>query len=478
MKQFLLLLLTLALTTPARSQNLIEVIDRGTISKAQLQSDFSPLIQYGVEMKKITYLTEGIDGQPDTASGLFIFPDVHDRRYPMLVYQHGTIDGPDDVPSELEGGFELATVLAGMGYLVSAPDFLGMGESRGFHPYVDPVTEARAATDMLHAVREYSDTNDDIYYNDQLFLTGYSQGGHASMAAQRAIELDPNSEFTVTAGSHMSGPYSISDKMVEFTLGDDPYFFVGYLPNTALSLRETNPGVIDSLEQIFKPDFVPPMEQYYNGDIGLFTLNNILINQLTTDFGASIPKLMVQDSIVDALFNNPDHPFSAALATYDVDDWAPMVPTRMFYCEADDQVTFRNSTHADTLMNNNGAPDVQAINVDSDADHGGCVQPAVINTILFFGSYQNIEVIISNENIEALEEIVIGPQPALTELNLFNLSQRTSVELFDQLGRSVLQQDMSPGETSLDVSRMNPGMYLIRLEIAGQFLSRLVLISR
>ena len=46
--------------------------------------------------------------------------------------------------------------------------------------------------------------------NEQLFLTGYSQGGHACMATQKKLEEEYTNQFTITASSPMSGAYDIS----------------------------------------------------------------------------------------------------------------------------------------------------------------------------------------------------------------------------------------------------------------------------
>lgn len=460
------------------SQDLLTTEDRGTRSEAAMKAIYGPFILYGVERQKMTYTTIGSDGQPDTASGLFIVPDVHDQIYPVLVYHHGTVDGPADVPSALEGGYQLAEVLAGMGYVVAAPDYLGLGDSRGFHPYVDPVTESRATLDMVSALKEYVDTDDEVFINNQLFLTGYSQGGHASMAAQRTIEQNPDSDLTVTAGAHMSGPYSISEKMVEFTLGDTEYFFVAYLPNTLLSLWEVNPDVLDSLEQVFLPQFVPPIEEYYAGNIGLNNLNAQLIAQLTTEFGASKPRFMLQDSVVDALFNQPDHFLTQALASYDVADWTPMVPTRMFYCEGDDQVTYLNAIYADSLMNANGAPDAQAVSVNMTADHGGCVEPATLNTVLFFGSYQSIEQVVGVSTSPELEAVRVYPQPAATELLLSNVPSGAEVNIYHTGGRLMASRTGRSDTERFDISQFPVGAYLIELQHAGYRQTKLIVVQR
>ena len=50
----------------------------------------------------------------------------------------------------------------------------------------------------------------------------------------------------------------------------------------------------------------------------------------------------------------------------------PLNPLRMYYCTADEQIAYTNALNAESTMNNNGALDVQAINMGNN-DHGGCI---------------------------------------------------------------------------------------------------------
>ncbi|MEM1215520.1 MAG: hypothetical protein AAGJ82_07545, partial [Bacteroidota bacterium] len=194
------------------AQTLVSIEAKGQRSQAQLTVQYGAFIQNGVEMWKVTYTTPDVFNQLDTASGLLIVPQREETTiYPLAVYQHGTVDGPQDIPSNLQGGYQLALILGGMGYATLAPDYLGAGEARGFHPYVHADSEASAAVDMIRAVRAYA-AELDLFLNDQVFVTGYSQGGHASMALHRALELEVE-DIDITAGSHLSGPYSISGIM-------------------------------------------------------------------------------------------------------------------------------------------------------------------------------------------------------------------------------------------------------------------------
>lgn len=446
------------------AQEIISIQSKGSRADWQLQLLYGDFIQNGIDMYKVTYTTPDLQGVLDTASGLLVVPVREETSvYPTLVYQHGTVNGPSDVPSNLNGGWELAAITGGMGYVTLAPDYLGLGESRGFHPYVHAATEASAALDMLRAVQAYAPEME-LYLNEQLFLTGYSQGGHASMALHRAIELEQADEFTVTAAAHLSGPYSISGVMRSLIIGDEPYNYVAYLPNTFLSYNEAY-GLYDSLQQVFKPAYAGPIESYYQGQIGLFTLNLQLINMLEADYGSSISRGMLQDSIVEVLTNQPDHPMNQALRDNDVYEWAPQEPTRIFYCMADDQVPFRNSVVADSVMQHLGAADLLALDVNSSFDHGQCVEPAMLQTIIFFGQFQEITVDAGEEAMAP--SAILYPNPTDGPLQISRLPRPAEARLYDLRGQLLHRQLLPAGDSTLSLEGLHAGTYLLTLNGDG-----------
>lgn len=456
---FLLCLVTGA--SALYAQTVVDVEYQGQRTKDQLVATFGPVIQYGVDLWKMTYTTDDVFGQPDTASGLFVVPLTEEPTiFPMLVYQHGTVDGPSDVPSNLQGGWELAAVFGGLGYTTLAPDYLGLGTSRGFHPYVHAESEASAALDMMRAVQAYAPEND-ILLNDQIFVTGYSQGGHASMALHRAMELEVSDEFSMTAASHMSGPYSISDIMREVILSEEPYFYPAYVPNTFLSYNYVY-QLYDDLEQFFKPDYVPVIEQFFNGEIGLSALNLNLISQLITESGASVARNMLQDSIITILESeDTSHPLRQALIDNDVYEWAPEIPARIFYCTADDQVNYQNSLLADSVMNELGAVDVESMDVNPTANHGQCVEPAVLQTAIFFAQFA--EVTVDVEDIPLAEQIRLFPNPAREQLQLRNLKEQALLEIFDLQGRLIYRSNVRPDDAQISTQGLSSGTYFLRL---------------
>jgi hypothetical protein len=453
--------LLLAIAMPAQSQQLISSEYKGMVSQAQLALQYGPLIQNGVRMYKITYTTPDIFEQQDTASGLLVVPIRPGFTLPLLCYQHGTLDGPLDAPSSLAGGYQLALVFGGLGYVTAAPDLLGIGESRGFHPYVHAESTASASIDMLRAVKQYA-TENALSLNNQLFITGYSQGGFSAMALYKDIQENHADEFVTTAAAPMSGPYSISGVMRDAILSDQVYLYPGYVPNTLLSFNYVY-NIYSSTQQYLKEPYATMAQNYFDRQITLSQLNAMLIQQLTTDFGASIPRHMLQDSVVASVISNPNHPVNAALRDNDVYDWTPQAPTRMFYCRADDQVNYRNSIVADSVMQLNGAPNVQALDVNTNADHGGCVQPAVFNTAFFFAQYQSITVTTSTTATPILENVRLSPNPAASFFRVENAPQDVLLELFDHSGRRLKAVSIQNSIQQVETAGISRGVYFVRI---------------
>jgi len=469
----ILFLFLLLVSAPSIGQKLYNYQLKGVVSREELRERYGAFIQYGVRMYKLQYFTIGIDGKPDTASGLAVYPDLPGAVFPLLCFQHGTVSSREDVPSNLRGGYQIAQVFGGMGYFSVAPDFLGLGDSRGFHPYVHAATEASAAVDMLLAAREFA-VERDIPLNEQLFITGYSQGGHAAAALHREIQENHSDQFSITASAPMSGPYSISGEMKKVILSGDEYFFPAYLPNTILSYQ-TMYGLFDDLGQVFIEPYKSLVDSFYQERIDLSALNDTLISVLTRQFGGSYPKWMLQDSVIQNVQEIPDHPFNLALADNDVFDWAPQAPTRLFYCRADDQVSFRNSIVADSVMNLNGAPNLRAIDADSNADHGQCVEPAITLGILFFGLYQNIGTTSIDPTLVA--SVRVYPNPARDRVFVENFPGQAVAVIHNLQGGQVKQVYLNEGSNTISLERLSPGMYLLSITGDGFRLSKKVFVQ-
>lgn len=463
----LLFLLALLFTSILTAQTLLTAQLLGSKTKQQLTAEFPILLfKNGVKYYKVTYLTPDVQGNSSVASGLMVVPDNLAKTYPLLCYQHGTSSDKNDVPSLLNFESNLTMIFGGMGYLAVTPDYLGLGVSPGVHPYVHADTEASVGVDMMRAAREFAETNG-VFLNGQVFVTGYSQGGHAAMALHRELETELSGEFSVTAAAPMSGPYSIGEVMRDFILSGEVYSRPAYLINTLISYQYVYGNLFTSFQDAFKPEYVDAIQQFYNGEIGLSVLNDELIALLNSIEGASIPIKVVKDSLVEEIVNNPSHPVNLAMTLNNVYDWAPVAPTRLYYCKADDQVNYENSLVAEAAMQANGAANVDAIDVNPLFDHVQCVTPAMFGTIFFFQQYQQIGDAPVSATWERKSDLTVFPNPASDVFFIKNLPTQGTLRLFSLDGRVLRSIALSAGDAEVSTNDLQNGLYLI--EASGEF---------
>ncbi|MBK7408318.1 MAG: hypothetical protein IPJ40_09795 [Saprospirales bacterium] len=469
LKKITLFLLCYTLATALPAQDLVSYTLIGTKTQAQLISQFNlPFIQYGARFYKVTYTSPDLNGVQDTLSGLVVVPDNDSKIFPRLVYQHGTSSSKDNVPSRYGqpsgGEGDIAVFFAGMGFVSLAPDYLVLGDSDGFHEYVHAASETGVALDMLRALDSFQ-SQIVVHTNEQLFVPGYSKGGHASMALHHAIEADPDAEFTVTAAAHLSGPYSIGEVMRDFILSDSLYFYPAYIPNTLLSYQVVYGNLFNQVADVFRAPYSAPIEQFYTGQLDPGDLNNQLIDLLIATEGECRPTRMLQDSIVQVVAADPDHPVNVALRANNVYQWAPQAPTRIFYCKADDQVPYLNSLVALDTMLARGALDVAAADQDSTANHVECVEPALVSTMFFFLGYQQIgEVTNTGEPLPpALSLFSVQPNPADAYVQV-HAGAEGELLVYDINGRLFMQRMVTEGVIQqLPVDDWREGYYLFVL---------------
>lgn len=439
----------------------------GHRSKQQLIDQFGlPLFTNGVNLYKVVYSTPDVNGDPSLASGLLCVPDVLTKKYPVLCYQHGTSSDREDVPSRLNGEADLPILFCGMGYLTVAPDYLGLGDSPGYHPYVHAETEASAGVDMIRAGREFAQ-QEGVAFNEQIFVTGYSQGGHAAMALHRKLETELSSEFQVAAASPMSGPYSIGEVMRELILQEEVYYFPAYIPNTIVGYQTAYGNLYNDLTDVFKPEYAALIQKYIDEEVDLFNLNLGLIFALQTQEGASIPVKMMYQAVVDSVMSDSLHPINLALKDNNVYDWAPQAPTRLVYCMNDDQVPFENALLAESVMQANGAAEVIAYDPYPSGDHGSCVEPAVFYTVLFFSTHQQVEDLPTATTEVVTHDLNIFPNPAQNTIRLDHTAADGTLTISAMNGQVLMAKSYNTGE-SIDVSVLPEGMYLIEVQSADE----------
>lgn len=172
----------------------------------------------GVDVHQIRYNTLDPAQQPTISSGALMIPTGTNAACqgarPIVVYTHGTsaekaYNIADLSNSENAEGLLIAAAFAAQGYIVVAPNYAGFDSSTlPYHPYLHAEQQAKDTFDALTAARSAlpTSTAPTITDNGQLFITGYSQGGHVAMATHRLMQTNG---ATVTASAPMSGPYAL-----------------------------------------------------------------------------------------------------------------------------------------------------------------------------------------------------------------------------------------------------------------------------
>lgn len=205
-------------------------IDGGT-SASGLQA-LTGTAKCDVKVVALNYNTVGVSGEKTNASGVMLVPAGSCTTPAGLVaYAKGTdVQKPRTLanPADAET-FLLAAVYAAQGYAVVATDYLGYAKSAyTYHPYLHADSEASSVIDSIRAARNAA-TTVGASLSGKVMLTGYSQGGHSSMASHRAIERDNASEINVVAGAHLAGPYNLSGSFKSTGVIAGYQFFVPFL---------------------------------------------------------------------------------------------------------------------------------------------------------------------------------------------------------------------------------------------------------
>ena len=422
-------------------------------------------VDYDVELVAIEYETTGSDGEPDIASGLVIVPLETGKDLPLHAHFHGTTTR-DAVPSGRSGGYEIGLVYAGKGHIVFMPDYIGMGTSRGFHPFVHRETEASAGLDMAFATMEYINTRDDINLTDQLTIAGYSQGGHAAMSFQQLVENEYSGQFDLLASTPMSGPYDLSGAFKDFVFSDSEYFFPGYLLYQVIGLNTIDGTIYENLSEILKEPYVEPSERFASSGLNLGLLHDELIDLLIENEGTSVPSKMFNEQYVLDVQSDENHPYNVALRENNTFNFLANAPTRIIYCKADDQVPYKSSLTADSVLNSLGAINTSSIDVNPEADHGGCIFPAVEESLRFIGEFFT-----STSTFEIIDNQVsinVFPNPSSSVINVHIESEKPetfNINIYDFQARLIKEvQSNGRNNREIDISELVSGTYVIEVQ--------------
>lgn len=353
---------------------LIVKLNSGEISELaktydDVSSFASMFIRYNVNIFKIIYKTIDTNNNPVLASGAIVIPD-NKNPAPMISFQHGTIKNDKSAPSyfSLDDHF-IFVVFSSSGYIIVLPDYLGYGSSNHLsHPYEHGRSLATASRDMLRAVREFDKLEKKFQANEKLFLTGYSEGGYATMALFKLLEEQHADEFKATAVTTGAGAYNKS-------------LFAKHILETSTELNFLNEflWVLDTYNKLYKLN--RPYNLFFNEPYaGIISNGGVFANNQLN------PGLLFNNNFREGIINGTDTQFLNVLTDNDNYDWEPQAPLQMYHGTNDDYVFYFNSSSAFEAMTNRGSKSVELKTVQG-GDHFNSIQPYIMGTYLFFNKY-------------------------------------------------------------------------------------------
>lgn len=315
---------------------------------------------YGYNAYRVTYRTLDTWGNEVQTRGLILVPGFsRGEPRPLLVYQHGTAFARGELPSsfnqfKLNEITAIANCYASTGYITLLADYLGFGDGTGQHPYLHADSEAWVARDLMRASRSalYSIG---ARTNSNLFVTGYSQGGHAAMSLLRLLAT--TGEFQVTAGAPMAGPYDLATTAPLVLQNPSKHSTA----EIAYILTGLNPlyGFYGNILEAIRPEYAASVISLFDGTKGWDDVVDTLHMR---------PEELLQPEFVQSSLQNPNSQFLAAMNLNKVYQWHPTSPIRLFHAAGDKDVPFENSQRAYEYFRSVGA-DVQLINLGNNASH-------------------------------------------------------------------------------------------------------------
>ncbi|MDQ7822257.1 MAG: lipase family protein [Candidatus Eremiobacteraeota bacterium] len=324
----------------------------------------------------VEYSTANTDGKTVAVSGLLLVPDPSSGQFPVLSYQHGTIFERRKAPSYLNSCSESILMLhtfAAHGYVVSMPDYIGLGRSPLMHPYLVAGSEASSSLDMLKASKQLC-AKLGVALNGTLFLAGYSQGGHSTMALQRLLETEHRPDLPVTASAPMAGPYNLY-MLWSTWIGRPCYLSSAVMAKGVLAYNNAY-NLKLPMGEIFRPPYDGTVATLLDGNHREEEIIGILPRNPAALFTRSFLKRM----------NTGNHPFYTTMKANNTYEWYPEAPTTLYHGMKDDVVPYKASEIAYYFMKR-GSDKVRICNL-GDYNHMTAFIPALFTAKGWFDSYR------------------------------------------------------------------------------------------
>jgi len=309
--------------------------------------DIPVRFKYGFDSYKVTYCTVDavLPGQstarPTIVTGMVSVPRAS-GRLSTVAYVRGTAASYYDAPSnpntfgELEPrgesfeGPPASAVFAGAGFIHIAPDYLGFGDSSvPRHRYFHAATETSSAVDLLAASRPVL-ARLHVKQNKDLFIFGFSQGGHTALALQRELE---NAHVDVTGNATVGGVFDVEQWFLASLANETTVTVPLYISYLLLAYDDIY-DVYGQASDVFQEPYASTVSELFD------------MQHFWDDILAGLPatsRALLTPSFYAEVIANRQHPMRVRLRQNAVDRSRLDAPVRVYHSPLDEEVPYADA---------------------------------------------------------------------------------------------------------------------------------------
>lgn len=352
-----------------------------------------PKFEQDIDLYKITYTSTDENGKPVNLTGLAAFPKSGAPKG-LVIYMHGTQWNRKESPSRFKAKddtvsfyLELASFATG-GYAMVMPDYIGLGDNKRIHPYPLNLVNAQSGVDIIDAARALTKR---MAYDlgDDLFVTGYSEGGGTAMGLTKFLEEKNDPKYHVTRSAPMSGPYDLTGATRDYLLAEASgkdliarAFLLGY----CVKYFKDKYGV-NADDYFSKPVAIAVNTAFKDGRSEADILVRLAVVSTISGSTKSVEKLLTQRFIEALETLDTSDPVIRELSKNNVFDWSPRTEMLLQNLSTDKIVAPENTHNAVRAMRERGVGSDRLRHievVDESLDHGSVAKITTVNARRFF----------------------------------------------------------------------------------------------
>jgi hypothetical protein len=351
---------------PVRNDYLVRAEAVNTMSRETLKNllglfgygQYASLVKSDVRLIRVVYATEYPKGSTINVSGALLISGNYDARFPTVLFNHGTNGDRNTSPSvEISALPSLEvflgiTIASAFNCAVLIPDNIGYGESQSVtHPYMHGESLGQSGLDFIRAYREYVSAPDvALPFNNNILITGYSEGGYASVAVHKTIDAHPSEGLKVRKTIAGAGAYDLAAFSKEVLNNPNPlgtrtlssYLWVLGMYKTDFRYSKSYADIFSEEDNTLLQSIGYDLAYYKNETAGL-PLNEI-------------PSQLFKPEFISGVLNDTDAEFIRISQQNSFIDFTPKDSIIFVYGDADTWVYPVNSVNAYNAMSAKQCP--------------------------------------------------------------------------------------------------------------------------